>query len=302
MFPYLFLRHPAPTWRRERVETPDGDFVDFDWLELPSADPNAPVLILFHGLEGSSGSHYVAPILEAAALRGWRGVVPHFRGCSGEANRLPRAYHSGDAAEIDWMIGAVRARIGSAPLRAVGVSLGGNALLDWLGLEADKSTRWLRSAAAISAPLDLVASGTALDQGFNRLYCRNFLSTLVPKALDKARRFPGLCDVTKLKAVRTIREFDDLVTAPLHGFRDVVDYWTRASSKPHLKSVRLPTLLLNALNDPFVPGSSLPGPADVSDAVTLEQPRHGGHVGFLSGPFPGRLDWLTRRLLHFFDR
>ena len=302
MFPYLFLRHPAPSWRRERVETPDGDFIDFDWFEPPSPEANAPVLILFHGLEGSSASHYVVPILNAAAQRGWRGVVPHFRGCSGEPNRLPRAYHSGDAAEIDWMIDAVRARSGSAPLRAVGVSLGGNALLDWLGLEADKSTRWLRAAAAISAPLDLVASGTALDQGFNRLYCRNFLSTLVPKALDKAQRFPGLYDVNKLKTVRTIREFDDLVTAPLHGFRDVVDYWTRASSKPHLKSVRLPTLVLNALNDPFVPGESLPGPAEVSDAVTLEQPAHGGHVGFLSGPFPGRLNWLTGRLLHFFDR
>ena len=298
MYPYLALRGTPLPFRRERLETPDGDFVDVDWLDAPAAD--APVIVLFHGLEGSSRSHYATAILRAAAERGWRGAVPHWRGCGGEPNRLPRAYHSGDFAEVDWMLGALRARVPTAPLFAVGVSLGGSALLNWLGREGAKSRAWLKAAAAISAPIDLLASGTALDRGLNRIYARNFLRTLVPKALEKERRFPGLYDAATLARVRTIRAFDDLVTAPLHGFRDVVDYWTRGSSKPWMRTIELPTLALNARNDPFIPGESLPGPGEVSGAVTLEQPPQGGHVGFTSGPFPGRLQWLTSRLLGFF--
>jgi predicted alpha/beta-fold hydrolase len=296
MYPYLFLRGRPVLFRRERLDTPDGDFVDVDWLD---GAPDAPVLVLFHGLEGSSRSHYATAILTAAASRGWRGVVPHWRGCGGEPNRLPRAYHSGDYAEVDWMLGALRPRLGSAPMAAVGVSLGGSALLNWLGREGEKSRAWLKAAAAVSAPIDLLASGSALDRGWNRIYARNFLRTLVPKALAKERLHPGIVDAAALARVRTMRAFDDLFTAPLHGFRDVVDYWTRGSSMPWLATVRLPTLLLNARNDPFVPGASLPGPGDVSADVTLDQPPHGGHVGFTSGGFPGALDWLCGRLLGF---
>jgi predicted alpha/beta-fold hydrolase len=296
MYPYLFLRARPMPLRRERLETPDGDFVDVDWLDAPS---DAPALILFHGLEGSSRSHYATAILSAAAARGWRGVVPHWRGCGGEPNRLPRAYHSGDFAEVDWMLGALRSRLGSAPVVAIGVSLGGSALLNWLGREGEKSRAWLRAAAAVSAPIDLMASGSALDRGWNRIYARNFLRTLVPKAIAKERLHPRIYDAAALARVRTMRAFDDLVTAPLHGFRDVVDYWTRGSSKPWLATVRVPTLVLNARNDPFIPGESLPGPADVSSDVTLDQPPRGGHVGFASGGFPGGLGWLCERLLGF---
>jgi len=299
IYPYLRLRPAPPTYRRERVETADGDFVDVDWVDGPAG---APALVLFHGLEGSSKSHYAAVILAAAAARGWRGVVPHWRGCGGEPNRLARAYHSGDHAELDAMLGMVRARTGSAPLLALGISLGGNVLLNWLGREKEKSLAWLKAAASVSAPIDLVASGTALDRGLNRIYARNFLKTLVPRALEKLQRFPGLYSEEKLRRVGTIHDFDDLVTAPLHGFRDVMDYWSRASSKPWLKEIVLPTLVLNARNDPFVPGASLPGPSDVSAAVTLDQPASGGHVGFVSGGFPGSLDWLATRLLQFLEK
>jgi len=281
IYPYLALRRDPPPYRRERVATPDGDFVDFDWV-----DGAGPVLILFHGLEGSSRSHYATALLS----RGWRGVVPHWRGCSGEPNRLPRAYHSGDHEETAWMIDTVRARIGEGPLFAIGVSLGGSALLNLLGRGGGKT---LTAAAAVSAPIDLPAAGAALDRGLNRIYARNFLRTLVPKAVAKGQCVPGLT---------TMREFDDRVTAPIHGFKGVDDYWSRASSKPWLKSITVPTLVLNAKNDPFVPGDSLPGPNEASGAVTLDQPSGGGHVGFTSGPFPGRLDWLCDRIFGFFGR
>jgi uncharacterized protein len=286
IYPYLALRKAPPPYRRERIETPDADFVDFDWV----GDGQGPVVVLFHGLEGSSRSHYASAILAAAAARGWRGVVPHWRGCSGEPNRLPRAYHSGDHAEAAWMMETIRARIGSAPVFAVGVSLGGSVLLNWLGRGGGAM---LAAAAAVSAPIDLPAAGAALDRGLNRIYARNFLRTLVPKALAKSQ-----CD----GRIGTMREFDDVVTAPLHGFKGVDDYWSRASSKPWLKGIAVPTLVLNARNDPFVPGDSLPGPNDVSGAVTLDQPSRGGHVGFAHGPFPGRLDWLCERILGFFTR
>jgi len=296
IYPYLRLRPVAPGYRRERVEMPDGDFVDFDWVDGAAG---APVVVLFHGLEGSSTSSYAMAILGAAAARQWRGVVPHWRGCSGEPNRLARAYHSGDFDELGRMLSAIRSRTGTSPLLAIGISLGGNVLLNWLGREKEQSRAWLRAAVSVSAPIDLVASGTALDRGLNRIYARNFLRTLVPRALEKLERFPGLYSEEKLRRVRTIHDFDDLVTAPLHGFKDVLDYWTRASSKPWVGQILLPTLILNARNDPFVPGASLPGPADVGGAVTLEQPATGGHMGFISGRFPGTLDAFTSRLLNF---
>ena len=231
-----------------------------------------------------------------------RGVVVHFRGCSGEANRLPRAYHSGDAQEIEWILRRLRAQNAGAPLFAVGVSLGGNALLKWQGDNGESAARIVDAAVGISVPLDLMATGNALGQGFNLVYTRNFLATLRAMSLAKLERFPGLFDANAVRASRTLREFDDLVTAPLHGFKDTDDYWTRASSKPGLNNIRVPTLILNARNDPLVPASALPGAGEVSAAVTLEQPEQGGHVGFVSGRFPGNLDWLPQRVLNFSAR
>jgi hypothetical protein len=228
-------------------------------------------------------------------------VVPHFRGCSGEPNLLPRAYHSGDYVEIGWMLSAIRALEPSASLYAVGVSLGGSALLNWLGREQARAGALVKAAAAVSAPLDLTAAGVAIGQGFNRIYARHFLQTLKPKALAMARRFPGKLDETLIRRADSMYAFDDVVTAPLHGFEGTDDYWLRASSKPWLSGVAVPTLVLNARNDPFIPAASLPSEDEVSSSVTLEQPEHGGHAGFVSAPFPGRLEWLPLRLVQFFE-
>ncbi|MCC6195944.1 MAG: alpha/beta fold hydrolase, partial [Burkholderiales bacterium] len=299
IWPFL-LKRPDVAYRRERVETADGDFWDFDWLANP-ARAGAPLVVLFHGLEGGAQSHYALQLMQHVAAQGWRGLVPHFRGCSGEANRKPRAYHSGDYEEVGAILAAIRERAGvPTPLAVVGVSLGGSAFLNWLGREGDAARRTLRAAATVSVPLDLMAAGIAIGQGLNRIYTRHFLATLKPKALAIAQRFPGLLDPARVARARSMWDFDDAVTAPMHGFAGADDYWTRASSKSWLASVALPTLVLNARNDPFVPAASLPGPGDVSRAVTLEQPAEGGHAGFLTGPAPGRLDWLPRRLLAFF--
>ena len=279
---------PAPRidWRRERWDTPDGDFIELDW-----AGERGPLLALFHGLEGGSSSQY-ARTLAAAALRiGWRCVVPHFRGCSGVSNRLPRAYHSGDSEELDWILRRLQ------PECAAGVSLGGNVLLKWLG-ERGTDAR-LRRAVAVSAPLDLAAAGRALDRGFNRqVYTRGFLSTMKRNAFAKLARFPGLFNAPRVRGATTLYEFDDAVTAPLHGFRDADDYWARASSGPWLGGIRVPTLVLNARNDPFMPGTALDGAArllrDAPSNVVLEFPRSGGHAGF-----PGGNRWLARRVLDF---
>ena len=300
----LLIKPAASTYRRERWDTPDEDFIDIDWSQNSSAplvNPATPLLVLFHGLEGNSASHYARSLMHALDAIGWAGAVVHFRGCSGQANRLPRAYHSGDTTEIDWILRRLRREHPQRSLFAVGVSLGGNVLLKWLGEQGNDAAACLRAAAAVSAPMDLTACGHHLGQGFNRIYTQHFLRTMVPIAADKLRRFPGIFDAERLRAVRTLYDFDDLVTGPLHGFAGAADYWRRASSKPGLPGITLPTLIINARNDPFMPAQALPTSNEVSQSVTLELPHEGGHVGFVSGSLPGKLDWLPRRLLHFFQ-
>ena len=282
---------PAPriAWRRARWETPDGDFIDLDWAG-GEENPGGRLIALFHGLEGSSRSPYARAIAARALALGWRCVVPHFRGCSGELNRLPRAYHSGDSAEIGWILRRLEAR------HAVGISLGGNALLKLLGEQGTALP--LEKAIAISAPLDLAAAGRALDAGLSReIYTRIFLGTLKKKTFEKLRRQSIAVDARRLEKARTFWEFDDTVTAPLHGFLGADDYWARSSSGPWLKHIRVPTLVLNARNDPFMPESALDAIKDSGEVpanVVLEFPRSGGHAGF-----PGRDRWLARRVLEF---
>ena len=279
---------PALRWRRERWDTPDGDFIDVDFL-APAPTAAAPLLVLFHGLEGSSASHYAQAFADAARSRGWGFAVPHFRGCSGEVNLAPRAYHSGDHEEVGWILARLRARH-HAPLRVVGVSLGGNALLRWAEEAGESAAATASGVAAVCAPVDLAAGGQAIGRGFNRLvYTRMFLRTMKPKALARLARHPGLFDRERLLAARTIYEFDNVFTAPLHGFRDTDDYWARCSAKPQLHRIRIPALVLNARNDPFVPAASLPRGGGVGRFVTLWQPAHGGHVGFPAGRWPGHL-------------
>ena len=299
IWPYL-LRRPRIRLRRERVETTDGDFWDFDWFDTPSSR-SAPVVVLFHGLEGGAQSHYACALFDHLAAIGWRGVVPHFRGCSGELNRLPRAYHSGDHEEVGSMLAAIRERVApDTTLYAVGVSLGGSTLLNWLGRAERNAVNALTAAAAISTPLDLTAAGIAIGKGANRIYTHAFLRTLKPKALAMAAAFPRALDPARIRRAYSMWTFDEFVTAPLHGFAGANDYWSRASSKPWLKSIALPALVLNARNDPFIPAVSLPGRDGVSRHVLLEQPAHGGHAGFLTGPAPGNLGWLPQRIVQFF--
>jgi predicted alpha/beta-fold hydrolase len=309
IYPFLLPR-ASIRYRRERVDAPDSDFWDLDWLDAepaastPIANPASPVVVLFHGLEGGSRSHYALALMSRLASMGWRGVVPHFRGCGGEPNRHPRAYHSGDYEEIDAMLVTIHRRVRAvtpeAPLYAVGVSLGGSALLNWLGRAGRDASRLITAAAAVSAPIDLTAAGIAIGEGLNRVYSYHFLWTLRPKSMAMAQRFPGLLEPDRLRRVRSMYDFDDAVTAPLHGFDGAADYWYRASSKPWLRHIGIPTLVLNARNDPFVPGASLPGSTEVAQDVLLEQPQHGGHAGFLTNPFPGNLQWLPQRLIQFF--
>ncbi|WP_295528014.1 alpha/beta fold hydrolase [uncultured Pseudacidovorax sp.] len=300
IWPALFGRRyvgAAPVYRRERWNAPDGDFVDVDFQDAADTAA-APLLVLFHGLEGSSRSHYAEALAAVARERGLGFAVPHFRGCSGELNLGPRAYHSGDHEEVGWVLARLRER-SPAGVLAVGVSLGGNALLRWAEEAGDSAAAVVQAVAGVSAPLDLAAGADAIGRGFNRLvYERMFLSTMKPKALAKLTQHPGLFDADRLRAARRLRDFDDLFTAPLHGFKDAADYYARAAAGPRLGDIRIPALVLNARNDPFVPGESLPVPERVTNpCVTLWQPRHGGHVGFPQGVWPGHVQTMPQAVV-----
>ncbi len=262
---------------RARWTTPDGDFLDLDFMDGPVASPQ---LLVVHGLEGSSDRKYVRGLLGLAAERGWRGVALNFRGCSGTPNRAPRLYHSGDTSDLDWVIGELAKRDPGAPILPVGMSLGGNVLLKWLGEEGEHVADEVVAAAAISTPYDLAAAAEKMSGGICRLYTHFFLRTLKP---------------------RNWRQYDDAATAPLHGFRDAADYWERSSSINLLDKIRRPVLLLNAKDDPFIPLTTLPVEAvDRSPWLHAEFTDRGGHAGFIAGPFPWRpVYWAERRAVEF---
>ena len=301
IWPALFSHHHddrrprGVPFQRERWTTPDEDFIDVDWYCAGPTDAERPLLVLFHGLEGSSESHYAQAFAHWAHERGWDYAVPHFRGCSGEPNRAPRTYHSGDFEEVGWILSRFKAAH-HGPVMAMGISLGGNALLRWVEEAGSTASSTVCAAAAVSAPLDLAAAGRAIGSGFNRLvYTRMFMRSLKPRALTKWQQHPGLFDRAALMAAPDLYAFDNAFTAPVHGFASTEDYWAQCSAKPWLKDVTgLPTLVLNARNDPFVPASCLPERHEVSSWVTLWQPDEGGHVGFPGGPVPGYVTPLPR--------
>jgi predicted alpha/beta-fold hydrolase len=298
LYAYFFARKPRVVYRRERWEMSDGDFLDLDWID---GDAAKPLLVLFHGLEGSSRGHYARALMGETHDLGWRGVAVNFRGCSGTPNRLPRAYHSGDSAEIDRVLRHLKSLAPGVPLYAAGVSLGANALLKWLGESGMAAQEVICAAAAVSAPVDLADAGKRLDRGWNRhTYTRVFLHTLRQKTLRKIATHHLPISAPAIRAARTLYAFDDLYTAPVHGYRDADDYWLRASSGPWLNSITVPTLIVHAHNDPFLPASAFPHASQISPAITLDLPREGGHVGFVNGPFPGYLTWLPNRILEFF--
>lgn len=294
----LLAPRPPIELRRVRLDTPDDDFIDIDFGPTPPAS-DAPLWVVFHGLEGSSRSHYARALLALAHRLGWQGAVVNFRGCGGEPNRTPRAYHSGDSNEIDWILRWFHAHHPGRLLFATGVSLGGNALLKWLGEQGDGAS-FVSAAAAICPPQDLQAGAESLSRGINRAYSEYFLRSLRPKTLAKLERWPGLVDAERVKRSRDFFDFDEAVTAPLHGFTSCFDYWQRSSCRQFLGGVRRPTLIINALNDPFVPARALARHDEVSASVSLDYPPDGGHVGFPAPRAPGRFEWAPARVARFF--
>jgi uncharacterized protein len=282
---------------RERFETPDGDFVDVDWLP---GRPDAPLLLVLHGLEGTARSHYVGGLFRLAAARGWRAALLYFRSCSGELNRLPRFYHSGDTGDLDHVVRTLVDREPSVRIGAVGISIGGNVLVKWLGEQGDGAPEALAGAVAISVPFDLVACARVMDQGLQKvLYTASFMRSFREKTRAKARAYPGFVDLPAALRARTFAAYDRAVTAPLHGFADEVDYWRRASSAPYLAQVRRPMLLINALDDPFIPAASLPDPRALPPGVRAEYVKVGGHVGFVEGRPWRATSWGERRAVDF---
>jgi hypothetical protein len=288
------------TYRRERLATPDGDFIDLDWVDRPTAS-HAPVVVALHGLEGSSRAKYVLGLLSAAAAFGWDGVAVNFRSCSGELNRLPRFYHSGETEDVDWVVSTLIARSPRRPLTLVGYSLGGNVLLKWLGERGEKVPDQVRAAVAVSVPYDLGVAANRVDHGFGRVYGQVFLRTLKAKALAKAVRFPGLVAPGLVRRLSSFAEFDEHVTAPIHGFTGARDYWTRASCVPWLHAICRPTLLISACDDPFLPSTYLPRDTVAqSSFLEAEFTPRGGHVGFIEGGWPGaERYWADRRVTAF---
>jgi predicted alpha/beta-fold hydrolase len=284
--------------QRERWTTPDGDFIDVDHQDASAQ--NRPLLVLFHGLEGSSKSHYAQAFSDWASEHDVQLTMPHFRGCSGQINLTPRAYHSGDHEEIDWVLKRLRQahrnKLGKH-LLVVGISLGGNALMRWAAEHGQEAVKTADAIASVCSPLDLALSGDAIGKGLNRyIYTPMFLKTMKPKALAKWTQFPGLFDKEAMLNAKDLYEFDNVFTAPLHGFNNTQDYWARASAKPLMQAIQLPALALNTCNDPFVPVSSLPQKEEVSRSVTLWQPLHGGHVGFAAGSWPGQIRQMPNKV------
>lgn len=297
LWPVLCHRPPQIIIRRECLELPDGDFLDLDW----SGGKDGPIVVILHGLEGSSSSDYARGLLAAVAARGWRGVVMHFRGCSGTPNRLVRSYHAGDIGDLATVISTLRQTEPNTSIACVGYSLGGNVLLKWLGETAGSAP--LQAAVAVSVPFLLDAAARRMSHGFSRLYQTYLLRRLRVSYRRKFRHWkkPPLA-LEKLSQLTDFYAFDDQVTARLHGYADVHDYYARASCRPYLKGITIPTLILHARDDPLMLPCAIPDAAELADAVTLELSRHGGHVGFVAGTAPWRATyWLKQRIPAFLE-
>ncbi|WP_053333857.1 YheT family hydrolase [Gemmatimonas phototrophica] len=280
----LGRREPRLPVRTERWDTPDGDFVELARLD-GQRGPDSPRLLLFHGLEGGVHSHYARAMFREARSRGWAADLLLFRTCGSEPNRLPRSYHSGETSDPLWVVRQLVTAFPNAPLGLMGVSLGGNVLCKMLGEEGDALPAQVRGAVAMSVPFDLAEASRYIGRGFGAVYEKFFLKSLIPKALAKISRHPELAPLQVVRQARTLWQFDDAFTAPLHGFRDAADYYARASSLPYLSRIQRPTLLLSAVDDPFLPPAVLDRVRTElagNSAVEMEFPARGGHVGFTS--------------------
>jgi hypothetical protein len=281
-------QHTHPTVAR-RLETPDDDFIEVHRLD--SAPAGAPRLLILHGLEGGVRSHYAQALLGEAASRGWNADLLVFRSCGSELNRTRRLYHSGETTDLALVVDSLIDEDPTRPLVLVGVSLGGNVLLKFLGERGSVLPEAIKGAAAVSVPFDLSRSARQIDKGLSKIYQRSFVSSLRRKAFAKLNRYPDLADPKTLKQIRTMNDFDNLITAPLHGFDDAEDYYRKSSSLGWLERIRLNTLLLNAVDDPFLPPEVLDQVKEIAahnPALHVELPLHGGHTGFVGGRNPLR--------------
>ncbi len=302
LWPHLLRFAPHIATRRERLELPDGDFIDLNWTlnaaRHAESSPPSPILIVLHGLQGSVRSQYANGLLRAIEQMNWRGVFMHFRGCSGESNRLARCYHAGETEDLATLVQILRQREPHTPLVAAGFSLGGNVLLKWLGELGAQAP--LQAAVAVSVPFDLADSVQRIDRGFSRIYQHRLLRKLRSGIRRKFMHIAAPSNLGDLRRLRSVREYDGKVTAPLHGFTDADDYYVKSSSRQYLQHIRIPTLILHAADDPFMTAQAIPQPEELAPSVRLELSPHGGHLGFVGGKYPWRPDyWLETRIPEF---
>lgn len=295
LWPYFFRFSPRPEYRTERLELTDGDFLDLDWFEPQAA---GPLVLVLHGLEGCSQSHYVRGLVTALAQRNMRSVVMHHRGCSGEPNRLDRSYHAGETADLNAVLTCIHDREPQAPIGAIGFSLGGNMLLKWLG-ENPHAT--LIAAAAVSVPFLLAEGARRMQRGFSQIYQWRLIRLMKQSVIKKFANRPSPVDLRHVRGLQNFWTFDDQVTARLHNFADVNDYYTRSSSRQFLSTINTETLIVHALDDPLMTAAVIPREHELSGTIELELSRHGGHVGFVAGPPWQPRYWLDQRVADYFS-
>jgi predicted alpha/beta-fold hydrolase len=288
------LRRPRlDDLRRVRIDTPDGDFLDLDIA--PATTPGKPIVLLLHGLEGSARRGYAINSYLALAQWGVGAIGLNFRGCGGEPNRLARSYHSGETGDLQFVMDWIQQAFPHSPLGMIGFSLGGNVMLKWLGEQGEVACSRVRACVAVSVPYDLAECAARMEQTrMGRFYMRRFIATLARKIASRAHLLTGI-DLEQVRAARTFREFDDAATAPIHGFESALDYYTRSSSGPLLDRIRVPTLLIHAEDDPFLPASAMPwNRIRINPCLQPVIPAFGGHVGFISGPPWAPRFWLEQ--------
>jgi predicted alpha/beta-fold hydrolase len=280
---------------RERLELPDGDFIDLDWIDRQKS---GPIVLILHGFEGSIESHYSKGMLLTLNLHGWRGVFMHFRGCSGEPNRLPRGYHSGETSDLSYVMKVLLEREPNNHFAAIGYSLGGNVLLKWLGETGTQNP--LNAAIAISVPFELHKAAARIQQGFSRFYQWYLVRCARGRLVEKFQKIQSTIDIAQLSEIQGLHDLDDKYTVPFHGFNSIDEYYTTASSRQYMRSIQIPTLVLHAKDDPFMTEDVIPDPKEVSQHVRLEITESGGHVGFVAGKYPWAPEyWLETRVPEF---
>lgn len=300
VWPYMFKHKEYHPTKRERFELPDGDFIDLDWMMFDE-DPIRPIITILHGLGGSIESHYIQRMLRTFHDLGWNAVVMHFRGCSGEPNRLPRSYHSGETGDLALVSRELVKRYPKNPKALLGFSLGGNVLLKWLGEVGDHSP--YASAVAVSVPYDLAKVANSIKKGLSKMYLWYLLDKLRKAVYQKQPLLEKHIDFDDFTKAKDFWSFDNAVTAPIHGFQSASDYYRQSSCKPYLKSITTPTLLIHALDDPFMQPDVIPSHSELSEYVALEVSPWGGHVGFISGASPNKPKyWLTERIPEYFEK